>query len=62
MGETTHPNRQYRSVDEFRQRFYPKSFKFEAARRESEDSFGRDLARYVVEKHFPSHHSDEPTK
>jgi len=60
MGEnTTNSGKVYRSFDDFRQTFYPKSSNLEKVR-ESGESFGRDLARYAIEKHFPPSHSDKP--
>ena len=52
MNESTESARVYRSVEEFQRRFYPVWSKTQESL-DTQESFGRDLARYSLEKHFP---------
>lgn len=46
------PEVSYRSFEEFQRKFYPVWFKGQESQ-DTQESFGRDLARYSMEKHFP---------
>ena len=52
MNETAQ-KRKYQSFEEFRRTFYPEASKIEDSQRQ-EQSYAREMARYVVEKHFPT--------
>jgi hypothetical protein len=52
MNQTAGSSGVYRSFDEFRRMFYPEWSKNQDSR-ETDESFGRDMAKYAVEKHFP---------
>jgi hypothetical protein len=41
------------SYEEFQKTFYPKWYELQQASG-NDESFGRDLARYSVQRHFPS--------
>jgi hypothetical protein len=52
MSETAASKTQYSSFDEFARKFCPNWYEDQQAKGEQK-SFGHDLARYSVDKHFP---------
>jgi hypothetical protein len=51
----------YRSFEEFQRKFYPVWYKCQESLG-TQESFGRDLARYSLEKHFPPRQGSETTE
>jgi hypothetical protein len=51
MNQNVSTQAKYHSFEEFRRAFYPEASKAEDAQR-SEQSYGREMAKYAVERHF----------
>ena len=52
MNETAQKTK-YQSFEDFRRAFYPEASKTEDSQQQDQ-SYAREMARYVVEKHFPT--------
>jgi hypothetical protein len=59
MNPIADPSKVSGSFEDFQKKFYPKWCESQQASR-TEESFGRDLARYSVHKHFPTPTESKP--
>jgi hypothetical protein len=51
----------YYSFEEFKRAFYPQATKADESQ-QSQESYGREMARYIIGRHFPTRDEKAPCK